>query len=365
VIVQDGDRWVEGRELCAVVEARRAEDVVPALREVEKATASGISAAGFISYEAARGLDECLTVHDPAGLPLAWFGLFGQLAPVEKIPEAGLAFQIGNWQNDVSYDEYAATVARIKALIAAGDTYQVNYTMRLRTMFAGRPQALFARLARSQRARYSAFIDCGDWAICSASPELFFTLDGRQLISRPMKGTAPRGLRPADDNANRDALAASEKDRAENAMIVDMVRNDMSRIAELGSVQVSEAFAIEEYPTLFQMTSTVQCRTGASFSEIIRAMFPGASITGAPKVRTMQIIRQLEPQPRGVYTGAIGYLAPNRRAQFNIAIRTVAIHKPTALAEYGVGSGIVWDSDAAAEYAECRTKSAVLEAARK
>jgi para-aminobenzoate synthetase/4-amino-4-deoxychorismate lyase len=219
---------------------------------------------------------------------------------------------------------------------------------------------LFLRLCRAQRSRYAAYIEADDFAICSASPELFFDLSDGVLTSKPMKGTAPRGATLAADQTLRAALAASAKNRAENAMIVDMMRNDIGRIAQVGSVAVSDVFAIEEYSTLFQMTSTVTARTSAPFVEIVRALFPCASITGAPKVRTMQIIRELEPDPRGVYTGCIGYLAPGGRARFNVAIRTVEIDRRTGQAQYGTGGGIVWDSQPDDEYAEAVTKAAVL-----
>ncbi|HOW76910.1 MAG TPA: bifunctional anthranilate synthase component I family protein/class IV aminotransferase [Candidatus Competibacteraceae bacterium] len=200
----------------------------------------------------------------------------------------------------------------------------------------------------------------GRFVIGSASPELFFQLDGERLTAKPMKGTAPRGRTLAEDTAQIASLRQSEKNRAENLMIVDMIRNDLGRVAQIGSVAVPQLFAVERYPTLLQMTSTVTARTQASVAEILTQMFPCASITGAPKVRTMQIIRELEPYPRGVYTGAIGLIGPDRQAQFSVAIRTVLIDQHRQQARYGVGSGLVWDSDAADEYAECRLKARVL-----
>jgi para-aminobenzoate synthetase/4-amino-4-deoxychorismate lyase len=196
--------------------------------------------------------------------------------------------------------------------------------------------------------------------ICSASPELFFRLDGTRIECRPMKGTAARGRTQAEDLAQARALHASEKERAENVMIVDMVRHDLGRVAQVGTVNVTRLFEVEKYPTIWQMTSTIEAKTEAGLGEIFRALFPAASVTGAPKVRTMEIIAGLEPLPRRLYTGTIGFFAPGRRAQFNVAIRTVLANRRTGCVEYGVGSGITWDSDPEAEWQECRSKARIL-----
>jgi para-aminobenzoate synthetase/4-amino-4-deoxychorismate lyase len=293
--------------------------------------------------------------------PLLWFGLFRECEAIDP-PSSNGEFRLGEWRPSLDFPAYRAGIAAIKEAIAAGYSYQANFTFHLRADFAGDPSALFARLVSAQRANYCAFIDLGRFVICSASPELFFRLDGDSLTSRPMKGTAPRGLTTAEDRRQIDWLRDSEKNRAENVMIVDMIRNDFGRVARAGSVSVPELFAVERYPTLLQMTSTVTARTGAPPAEILAAVFPCASITGAPKVRTMQLLNELEAEPRGVYTGVIGYLAPGRRAQFNVAIRTAVIDRALGRATYGVGSGIVWDSEAAAEYDECLLKARVLDA---
>ena len=342
-----------------VLEAWRAGEVLPTLAAVERAVETGLYAAGFIAYEAAAAFDPALDVHSSGQTPLAWFALFRDMRPEECLSAAG-EFQLGVWQPSLGRQQYDEAIDRIRDYIARGDTYQVNYTFRLRAPFRGDPWPLFARLCRAQQARYAAYIDTGKQVICSASPELFFRLDGQQLLTRPMKGTAARGRSGREDALQREALTASAKERAENAMIVDMMRNDLGRVARRGSVRVLSAFDVEKYPTVFQMTSTVAAQTSASLVDILRALFPAASITGAPKVRTMQIIRQLEPEPRGVYTGCVGYLAPKRRAQFNVAIRTVTIDRAAGQAEFGVGGGIVWDSTTAREYAECRVKAEVL-----
>jgi para-aminobenzoate synthetase/4-amino-4-deoxychorismate lyase len=354
-------RW--GRGLVRVLQTRRLDEVLPTLAAVEEAVAGGLHAAGFLAYEAAPAMDGACRTHAAGTLPLVWFALFREMVE-DEVPaaEAADGFFAGPWRGSITPAQHRQAVERIKDYIARGHTYQVNYTFRLRASFQGDPWEFFLRLCRSQRARYGAYLDNGQQAICSASPELFFSLDGEVLTARPMKGTAPRGLTSADDRRQRQMLAGSLKDRAENAMIVDMMRNDLGRVARRGSVRVVSAMDVEKYPTVLQMTSTVAARTSAALVEILRAAFPPASITGAPKFRTMEIIRELETGPRGVYTGSIGYLSPGRQARFNVAIRTVAVDRRRGEAEYGVGGGIVWDSVAAAEYAECETKAAVLTA---
>ena len=264
-----------------------------------------------------------------------------------------------NWQADIERESYNTAIEKIKDYIAQGKTYQVNYTMRLNSEFNGGEWDFFLHLAQTQN-KYAAYIDTGRYVICSASPELFFKLDGNKIYSRPMKGTAKRGRTTLEDKEQAEWLHNSIKNRAENVMIVDMIRNDLGRIAEIGSVQVPELFTIEKYPTLFQMTSTVQAKTNASLDEIFSALFPCASITGAPKVSTMNIIAELETTPRKIYTGSIGYISPNRKAQFNVAIRTALIDRENKTAEYGIGGGIVWDSTSADEYSEALLKARVL-----
>ena len=375
VLLQDEGGWLQFAAAERVLVASRPGEVWPCLQAAEAATAAGYYAAGFVAYEAAAAFG--LAVH-PAGspdYPLLCLGLYrpGNVRPVDWPPAGVGAYQLGPWQAGVDRAAYAQAIAAIKTHIARGETYQVNYTFPLRADFLGQPLALFADLVRAQQerrlpqepqGRYAAFVDTGRLAICSASPELFFRLDGSRLVSRPMKGTAGRALTQAEDVTRPGWLQQSAKNRAENVMIVDMIRNDMGRVAAVGSVQVPALFAVERYPTVWQMTSTVMAETSAPLSEIMAAMFPCASITGAPKHSTMRIIRALEAEPRGVYTGAIGYLAPGRRAQFNVAIRTVVVEKEPGRATYGVGGGIVWDSTAEEEYQECQVKAQVLAARR-
>ncbi|MBL8251877.1 MAG: aminodeoxychorismate synthase component I [Candidatus Competibacter sp.] len=362
IILRQGGRELRFAAPARVAVAWRPEQVVPALEAIESAVLrQGHYAAGFISYEAAAAFG--LAVHPPLeGLPLLWFGLYERPDTVERSaapepPSAG--YSVGSWRPAIDRDAYAAAVSRVKDYLARGHSYQVNYTFPLRATFSGEPEALFAELAAARQGD-AAFIDLGRFAICSASPELFFRLDGESLLAKPMKGTAKRGLTLAQDEAQRAALARSPKNRAENLMIVDMLRNDLGRVARIGSVAVPHLFEVERYPTLLQMTSTVTARTRASVVEILASLFPCASITGAPKARTTHIIRELEPQPRGVYTGAIGFIGPDRQARFNVAIRTALIDRERETAIYGVGGGLVWDSKPAEEYDECLLKARVL-----
>jgi para-aminobenzoate synthetase/4-amino-4-deoxychorismate lyase len=363
-VIHDATRrqWLHFQNPRQIISAHRIEEVIPALSAIEEHVArDDLSAVGFIAYEAAPAFDSALAVKDDGVFPLLWFGLYGE--PEEVILPPAQAYHQDyplTWQPSVRRDAYKNAIKKIKHYIEAGDTYQVNFTFRLRSPFTDDPWPFFVALARAQDASYSAFVNTQGWIVCSASPELFFQVDDNELISRPMKGTAPRGLMQHDDVKQAEGLHHSEKDRAENIMIVDMVRNDMGRIAKTGSVQWDSLYKVEKYPTVWQMTSTVKARTEAGLSEILKALFPPASITGAPKPRTMEIIAELEQTPRRIYTGTVGFWMPGRKAQFNVAIRTVLVDKTQGEAEYGVGGGIVWDSIDQMEFEECRTKARVL-----
>jgi para-aminobenzoate synthetase/4-amino-4-deoxychorismate lyase len=343
----------------ATLAAHRIDEVLPVLARVEEAVAGGAWAAGFLAYEAAPAFDAALAAHPPGPLPLTWWGLFEEPEEVPP-PRTSNDPPDVDWRPAIAGRNYRKAIAWIRERIARGDTYQVNYTFPLEARWHGDPMALFTALCEAQQAHHCAYVDTGRFAVCSASPELFFELDGDRILTRPMKGTARRGRYPEEDRERARALLRSAKDLAENVMIVDMMRNDLGKIARPGSVAVEVLFSVETYPTLHQLTSTVRAETDASLVEILRALFPCASITGAPKVSTSRIIRELETGPRGVYTGAVGFVAPNRRARFNVAIRTAVVDRETATARYGTGGGIVWDSDADDEYRECRTKALVL-----
>ncbi|MGD9780533.1 MAG: aminodeoxychorismate synthase component I [Kiritimatiellia bacterium] len=362
VVLRDeaSGRWLRFQHPVEILSAVRVEDVLPRLREIEQAVEDRhLHAAGWIAYEAAPAFDPALAVRAPGPLPLLWFGLFEKPESID-LPAAAEPLPAG-WNPDLSPEAYARAFDQIKRHIREGDTYQVNYSYRLhRGAFEQDPWQAFLALVGAPRAPFGAYVSAGPWRICSASPELFFRLDGSRLESRPMKGTAPRGLSAAQDRAQIDALLACEKNRAENLMIVDMVRNDLGRVARPGTVRTVRLCDPEKFPTVWQLVSAVAAETDAAVSEIFSALFPPASITGAPKNRTMRIIADLESSPRQVYTGAIGFLAPGRRAQFNVAIRTLLLDVRSRRAEYGVGGGIVWDSDRAAEQAECRAKARIL-----
>lgn len=354
-------KWLDFKSPRQIVTTQQIDEVLSLIRQIEHGVRRDrLHAAGFISYEAAPAFDASLPAKADGDFPLLWFGLFEESQEI-SIPagDAGPVPSI-DWSPSVSHEEYLGRLRQIRNFIRDGDTYQVNFTYRLRARTDIDTWSLFVQMAGDGGSPFSAFVDTGEWAICSASPELFLRLDGERIESRPMKGTAPRGLWFEQDLENQFCLKCSEKERAENVMITDMVRNDLGRIARPGSVRVSSLYEVERYPTVWQMTSTVRARTGEPLDRILQATYPPASITGAPKRRTMEIIAGLECSPRRIYTGAIGYMAPEGRAQFNVAIRTVLLHKPTGAAEYGVGGGIVWDSKPENEYNECLTKTKVL-----
>jgi len=353
--------WLDFAAPCRILTTRRLDDVMPLVRQIEEAVErDGLHAAGFIAYEAAPAFDSSLPVRPDGEFPLLWFGLFDQVNEISRLPAAGQAVPSVLWEESIKHDAYLNRLRDIRKLIRDGDTYQVNFTYRQRGVCDADPWAWFVGIAGDGEAPFAAFVDTGEWAVCSASPELFLRLDGDRIESRPMKGTSARGLWSEQDQAMKETLWSSTKERAENLMIVDMVRNDFGRVADPGSVEVSRLFDIEQYPGVWQMTSRVRARTSEPLESILAATFPPASITGTPKRRTMEIIAELECSPRRIYTGTIGFAAPGRRAQFNVAIRTVLVHKASGRTEYGVGGGIVWDSKPADEYAECRTKTNVL-----
>ena len=362
-------------EPVGVIEARRPGELAGAIDAAGSAAARGLWAAGFVAYDAAPGLDPELSVHvrppdDPfAQLPLAWFALFERkedLPPLEpgRLDPSGSAGS--PWRPSVRRATYDAAVERIRELIAAGHTYQVNHTIRLRATIQGNERGFYRDLCLAQRGGYAAFLDLGRFRVLSASPELFFRIDGRRITTRPMKGTAPRGRWPAEDEEIAAHLVSSSKDRAENAMIVDLLRNDLGRICRTGSVEVERMLEAERFETVWQLTSTIEgdLRPEITLLDTFRALFPSGSVTGAPKVRTTRIIADLEDSARGPYCGAIGYLAPpgsgEPRANFNVAIRTVVLDTQTRTAEYGVGGGITHDSSASGEYEEIAAKARVL-----
>jgi para-aminobenzoate synthetase/4-amino-4-deoxychorismate lyase len=356
------------RDPIDVVVAYAPEEVRPA---IERVRASGLHAAGYLAYEAGRAFEPAVPAHD-TGAPLLWFGLFERWAelPATLVP-AILPDPAGVWwgevEPDMAFGDYAAAFDRVCALIRAGDLYQANLTMRARLPFEGDPLALYAAIRGRAEAGWGAVVATGERTLLSFSPELFFRLDGDALLCRPMKGTARRMPDPAADAEAARVLAADEKQRAENLMIVDLLRNDLARVATAGSVAVPRLFAVESYPTVHQMVSDVTARLAAPHDavDVLAAAFPCGSITGAPKIRAQQALHGVEARPRGVYTGSIGRIDRQGDAQFNVAIRTLAIERGEAHATLGLGGGIVADSRVDEEWDECLAKAAFLRSERR
>ncbi|MBV1905843.1 MAG: bifunctional anthranilate synthase component I family protein/class IV aminotransferase [Pseudomonadales bacterium] len=355
-------QWLYFESPIEVISSSDISSLKQTLENIEtRVETESIYAVGFISYEASPAFNTAFTVRPSSSkLPFLWFGLYKNPTVIELPRVSAPTYGTPEWNIDIGETAYSGAIKQIKNYIRNGDSYQVNYTYRVTCEFKQNSWQFFLKLIQAQGRGYGAYINTPGWTICSASPELFFMRSGKQLVSNPMKGTVRRGLGFLGDIARKNWLQTSEKNQAENLMIVDMVRNDMSQIADLGSVDVTNLFSIEKYPTLWQMVSTVQCTTSASTADVFQAMFPASSIVGAPKVRTMQIIAQLENSARGLYTGAIGYIAPNNQAQFNVAIRSVVINNASDTAIYGSGGGIVWDSSIDEELNESRLKTRIL-----
>jgi len=356
--------------------ARTLDQVPDLFRRIEEALAGGFYVAGYVSYECGYHFQPVDAGNLPAAeLPLAWFGVYREPRIFEHLkdgdqsvaasPDADGSTEAQRFSPDridfgIAEEEYRNKILRIQDYIAAGDTYQVNFTDRVELQTTAAAVEVFAALSRRQPVAYSALLQVAGHQILSFSPELFFKVDGDRIITRPMKGTMPRGLDSLEDISAAVRLQNDPKNRAEHVMIVDLLRNDLGRICATGSVKVEDIFSVEKYRTLFQMTSTISgtLRQGIGYYDIFSSMFPGGSITGAPKIRTMQIIRELEQRPRGVYTGAIGFIAPDRSSVFNIAIRTLVLRNGQA--SMGVGGGIVADSRPEEEYRECLLKANFL-----
>jgi para-aminobenzoate synthetase / 4-amino-4-deoxychorismate lyase len=353
-----------------VISASSPEEVEAALDEVSAGLARGLHAAGFFSYELGYCLEPKLRDLLPADrrVPLFWIGLFRPPLPLDDAStRAWLDAHGGTERAKISdltlswmREQYVSAFDKVEDYISAGDVYQINLTFKYRFAFEGNPVALYAALRRKQRVAYGALISAPDFSVLSLSPELFFRREAKHMSTRPMKGTAPRGRTPREDARLKTWLAMDEKQRAENLMIVDLLRNDLGRVAKIGSVEVTDLFTVETYRSVHQMTSGIsaELRSDMGLKDMLRALFPCGSVTGAPKVRAMEIINELEADPRGVYTGAIGHIAPSGDAQFNVAIRTVVLAADSG--EMGIGSGIVADSKADSEFEECLLKAQFL-----
>ncbi len=358
------------------ISAQSLAEIPDLFRRIELALAQGHHIAGYLSYECGYHFERFEEPPLSPQLPLAWFGVYshpfifdhargsfeGPAPDLSSVPSPHTIPDTfaANAQLTITEDEYSAKIERIKNYIEAGDTYQVNFTDSVTARTPLSPAQAFAALSASQPVSYSALLNLATRHILSFSPELFFRITNGRISTRPMKGTMPRGLDLAEDEQQAARLQSDEKNRSEHVMIVDLLRNDLGRICASGSVRVDDIFSVERYATLLQMTSTISgtLRPGLRYYDIFRALFPSGSITGAPKIRTMEIIRELESHPRGVYTGAIGHIAPNGSATFNVAIRTLVLEQ--GVAHMGVGGGIVADSVAASEYRECLLKASFL-----
>lgn len=360
-----------------VLTATNFDDLPSLFAQIETALVEDQYVAGFLSYECGYHFDRFdVSVPIPLNTPLAWFGVYSRPfifnhgkgcfegeAPYfplrERVPKVPTRLT-DRISLTISADAYRTKIQQIHDLIAAGDSYQVNFTDKVLLETSIPPALIFELLMQHQPVSYGAFIHAADSYVLSLSPELFFRTEHGRIITRPMKGTMPRGRDAEEDAMASFRLQNDEKNRSEHVMIVDLIRNDLGRVCATGSVKVEDIFSVERYKTLLQMTSTISgtLMHGLTYYEIFRRIFPSGSITGAPKIRTMEIIRQLEGKPRGVYSGSIGFMAPDGRSAFNVAIRTLVVKD--GLAEMGVGGGIVADSTAEKEYEECLLKAAFL-----
>ena len=337
-------------------------EVADLLAQVESYQEQGYYAVGYVSYEAAPAFEEKLAVHKSPllGEYLLYFTVHDNVE-TSPIPLTYDDIDLSSkWQEVTSAEDYEKAIGQIHHHLRQGDTYQVNYTVQLKQDLSANPFAIYNRMVVEQEAGYNAYVEHDEMAVISMSPELFFEQNDRELTTRPMKGTTQRGVTDQEDLAQASWLEQDPKNRSENMMIVDLLRNDMNRISEVGSEHVERLCQVEQYSTVWQMTSTIksQLREDVDLVAVFRSLFPCGSITGAPKIATMEIIKNLEPQPRGVYCGTIGLLLPNGRRIFNVAIRTIQLYKEQAI--YGVGGGITWDSTWQSEYREVHQKAAVL-----
>ena len=346
-----------------VLVAHAAHEVRAVLDAVQAQAEAGAWCVGYLRFEAAAAFDAAFLTHT-SDAPLAWFGVYDEALPWNEaeMEVAGTAAEV-EWVGGLERVPFEAALATIRREIAAGDYYQVNYTAQLHGLLRGGTEALFAALQRAQPGGYAAWLDTGAEQVLSVSPELFFDWQQGQLLTRPMKGTAARGATAAEDAALAQGLRDSPKERAENVMVVDLLRNDLSRIAQPHSVQVPRLFHTEALPTVWQMTSDVVARTrpGCTLADVFAALFPCGSVTGAPKVRALQAIRALEPEARGVYCGALGLLRPGGHATFNVPIRTLSVRGVRV--RCGIGSGITAGSQAEGEWREWQAKQAFVQRA--
>ncbi|NOZ67244.1 MAG: aminodeoxychorismate synthase component I [Alphaproteobacteria bacterium] len=350
-----------------MVVARKSGEIAAAFDQIRDFLAAGYYAAGWISYETGLFMEGRLATlgQDTNAVPFLCFGIYDKCQKMTSAEsedhwaeKSAAGYAIENMRLNITRADYEAAFDKIQAYLTAGDVYQVNFTLKALFDFSGNPEACFAALRKAQRVEYGAMILSDNLSVLSLSPELFFRKDGQNIITKPMKGTCGRGRTLAEDAIKADTMQKDDKSRAENLMIVDLLRNDLAKISEPASVKLKSLYDVEKYSTLFQMTSTIEARVpdGADMVDLIKALFPCGSVTGAPKIRAMEIISELEKSPRGIYTGAIGYMGPDGDCCFSVPIRTLTIDKD-GRGEMGIGSAIVADSDVQSEYDECLLKA--------
>ena len=351
-----------------VIVATCADEIDAAFQEMKQYLADGYYLAGWISYETGLFLEGKLVTlgRDSYAVPFVSFGVYEKCQKLNAVDSDAYwattadrgGYAVENLRLNISRAAYEEAVTKIDDYLMAGDVYQVNFTLRSLFDFSGLPESYFAALRQAQRVEYGAFITSDDLSVLSLSPELFFRKDGSKITVRPMKGTCARGRTGPEDQHQADFMRHDEKNRAENLMIVDLLRNDLAKISEPASVKLKSLYDVEKYRTLFQMTSTIEALTpeGLDMVDMIQALFPCGSVTGAPKIRAMEVISELEKNPRGIYTGAIGYIGPDGDGCFSVPIRTITIDRE-GRGEMGIGSAIVADSDVRAEYDECLLKA--------
>lgn len=366
----EGGGWLFSEPIRELT-ARTGTDVPRLLEELQCAVDDGFWVAGFLSYEAGYALEPSVFDAPSDGL-LGWFGVFKEPHEIKatELPES--TFWCGDVQYGIERAVYLEAIATIKEHIRAGDVYQINFTAPLGFRLSGDPIGFYRSLRNRQRVPYGAYLNLGDEKVLSFSPELFFRIAAvksksgkRRITTRPMKGTTRRSPSEQEDDCLAEELLSDEKNRAENVMIVDLLRNDLSRISQAGTVKVPKLFSIERYETVIQMTSTItaELKEEVRLPDVFRALFPCGSVTGAPKIRAMEVIRDLEATTRGVYCGAIGYAGPDGSAAFSVPIRTAILREGddgSLGGRLGIGSGVVWDSDADSEYDECLLKAQFL-----
>lgn len=346
-----------------VIQTNKLAEVEQCLQQIDAAVQHGSYAAGYLSYEVTYAFLNGQTKPKPSAFPLLWFGIFDEPITEMEATATDPDFHIGPWKMKQSQTEYKEAFSQIVTAIHSGNIDQVNYTVPFETSFTGNAYSYYERLKKAQHASYSAYLQLGDIEILSASPELFFQVDDEHITLKPMKGTIHRGKSYMEDVANKSWLQSSKKNQHENELIIHLMKQELVRFTEPSSIYIPKLFEVEQYPTVFQMTSTLKgtLLPEVTMTDIIKGLFPCGSISGVPKKAALECIHQIEPYPRDIYCGAIGYITPNRKAIFNVPIRTVTVNRKNNKATYGAGGAITAESNIEEEYQEMLTKTKVLE----